>query len=77
MKTRDNVFTTAEFKANFLKILDELGPSGVIITKRGHAIAKVIPIASPDNTKLIGCMKGKITIKGDTFSTGRKWKAHS
>jgi len=67
----------AEFKAKCLKILDELEAGGILITKRGRPVARVIPAAEADNRKLIGSMKGKIEIHGDLFSTGIKWNAES
>jgi prevent-host-death family protein len=67
----------AEFKAKCLKILDELEAEGILITKRGRPVARVIPAVEADNKKLIGSMKGKIEIHGDLFSTGTKWNAES
>jgi prevent-host-death family protein len=67
----------AEFKAKCLRILDELGPDGIVITKRGRPVAKVLPAIAVDNQKLIGSMKGKIQIRGDIFSTGVQWNAES
>ena len=67
----------AEFKAKCLKILDELEAEGILITKRGRPVARVIPAVEADNKKLIGSMKGKIEIHGDLFSTGIKWNAES
>jgi prevent-host-death family protein len=66
-----------EFKARCLKILDELESQGIVITKRGQPVAKLTPIRVMDNSKLIGSMKGKVVIKGDIFSTGRRWNAQS
>ena len=63
----------AEFKAKCLRILDELEPEGIVITKRGRPVARVLPAMAVDNQKLIGSMKGKIQIKGDLFSTGVRW----
>ena len=67
----------AEFKAKCLKILDELEAEGIVITKWGRPVARVIPAVEADNKKLIGSMKGKIEIHGDLFSTGMKWNAES
>ncbi|MGH9445739.1 MAG: type II toxin-antitoxin system Phd/YefM family antitoxin [Terriglobia bacterium] len=69
--------SASEFKAKCLKILDELGPQGIVVTKRGHPVAKVLPIRRSNFDELYGCMKGKITGKGDIFSTGIKWNAQS
>lgn len=73
----EKIITASEFKAKCLKILDELNPPGIVISKRGHPIAKVIPIEPENNSKYIGSMKGKIKIKGDLLSTGTKWNAES
>jgi prevent-host-death family protein len=75
MKTKQKVLTATEFKAKCLRILENLGPRGVVITKRGRPVARVIPARPVDNSKLIGLMKGKVVIRGHIFSTGRKWDA--
>ena len=77
MATKEKTIAAAEFKARCLKILDELEPSGIVITKRGRPVAPVLPAVVADNQKLIGSMKGKIEIKGDIFSTGVGWDAES
>lgn len=62
----------AEFKAKCLAILDQLDAGGLVITKHGKPIARLIPIdrASAD---LIGCLQGRIQVKGDILSTGVVW----
>lgn len=63
-----------DFKQKCLSVLDNLDSEGVVITKRGKAIARVIPITA-DSARLIGIMKGRLTVKGDILSTGQKWDA--
>jgi antitoxin (DNA-binding transcriptional repressor) of toxin-antitoxin stability system len=75
MKIKGKALTATEFKAKCLRILDDLEPQGIIILKRGRPVAKVMPLSSRRNQKLIGRMRGKIVIKGDIFSTGAKWNA--
>ena len=77
MKTKEKTIPVSEFKAKCLRILDNLGPQGVIITKRGRAVARVIPAGLVDNSKLIGLMKDKVVIRGNIYSTGCKWDAQS
>jgi antitoxin (DNA-binding transcriptional repressor) of toxin-antitoxin stability system len=77
MATKEKSMPAAEFKSKCLRILDELEPEGLIITKRGRAVARVFPAVQLDNQKMIGSMKGKIQIKGDLFSTGVQWNAES
>jgi prevent-host-death family protein len=64
----------AKFKEQCLAILDRLGPGGIVITKHGKPVAKLLPVqrAAAD---LIGALRGRIRIKGDIKSTGLKWHA--
>jgi prevent-host-death family protein len=66
----------AKFKEQCLSILDRVGAEGVIITKRGKPVAKLIPIGA-ESGSLIGALKGRLTIKGDVLTTGAKWNAES
>ena len=66
----------SKFKEQCLALLEDLDPEGIVITKHGKPIARVIP-ASSDCADLIGSMKGKIKIHGNIFSTGTKWDAES
>ena len=77
MSVTQKTMPAAEFKAKCLKVLDELEAGGIVITKRGRPVARVIPAVETDNKKLIGSMKGKIEVTGDLFSTGVKWNAES
>ena len=64
------------FKAQCLSLLDNLGPEGIVITKRGKAVARVIPVTSAC-AALIGSMKGRIKVNGDILSTGIRCYAES
>ncbi len=75
MDPNATTMTVTEFKARCLRLVDELGPSGILLTKRGRPVARVLPAASRDNRDLIGAMKGSITIKGNLLSTGVRWHA--
>ncbi len=66
----------AQFKERCLAILDEVGPEGVVVTKHGKPVAKLIPIET-DSADLIGSLKDRIRVKGDLLSTGVKWHAES
>jgi prevent-host-death family protein len=66
----------AKFKAQCLAILDRVDADGIVITKHGKPVAKLIPIQA-DTAQLIGSFKGKIKIKGRILSTGVKWDAES
>lgn len=64
----------AKFKEQCLSLLDEVDSDGIVITKRGKPVAKLIPIAS-DSASLIGSLRGKLRIKGNILSTGARWDA--
>jgi antitoxin (DNA-binding transcriptional repressor) of toxin-antitoxin stability system len=66
----------SKFKEQCLALLDSLPPEGLVITKYGKPVARLIP-AGTDCRELIGSMKGKIQIHGDILSTGLRWDAQS
>jgi prevent-host-death family protein len=66
----------AKFKEQCLALLEQVDPDGIVITKRGKPIAKLIPLGT-DSASLIGSLRGKLRIKGDIISTGVKWHAES
>ena len=68
--------SATKFKEQCLALLEEVDPDGIIITKRGKPIAKLIPLGT-ESANLIGSLHGKLKIKGDIMSTGMKWHAES
>jgi prevent-host-death family protein len=64
----------AKFKEQCLALLDQLGPEGLIITKHGKPVAKLIPYER-QSASLIGSLAGKIGIRGDVLTTGTSWDA--
>jgi prevent-host-death family protein len=66
----------AQFKAKCLSLLDRVGPEGIVITKHGKPVAKLVPIGT-EPAALIGSLKGKLIIKGNILSTDIKWDAES
>lgn len=59
----------AKFKEQCLAIVDRLSPEGIIITKRGRPVARLLPIER-SSAELIGCLEGRIHVTGDIVSTG-------
>ena len=66
----------SEFRERCLALIDELPAEGVLITKRGRPIARLVPVRENDGD-LIGALAGRLRIKGDIFSTGEEWDAES
>jgi prevent-host-death family protein len=67
----------SEFKAKCLAILENIDPEGVVITKRGKPVAKLVPLRPATSGHLIGSMKGEWIVdpEDDLFSTGIRWEA--
>ncbi len=66
----------AKFKEQCLAILDRVDDEGIVITKRGKPVAKLIPIRA-ESARLIGSLKDKLKIKGNILTTGSRWDAQS
>jgi prevent-host-death family protein len=62
----------AQFKEHCLQILDELAPEGVVITKRGKPVARLVPFER-SGVQVIGTLKGKVRVLGDIMSTELEW----
>ena len=64
----------AKFKEQCLSIIDRLDPQGIVITKHGRPVARVLPIEHA-SAELVGSLRGRIRVTGDLLSTGVKWTA--
>ena len=65
MKTID----VAKFKEQCLPLLDHLDPDGLVVTKHGKPVARVLPCERRFVPR-IGTLRNKIRIHGDTLNTG-------
>ena len=73
------VIAAGEFKARCLQLMDEVLETGesITITKRGRAVAKLVPerTQSKPFRSLYGRLKGSVTIHGDIIGpTGVEWE---
>ena len=66
----------AKFKEQCLSLLDQLDDDGIIVTKHGKPVARVVRW-DRQNSDLIGCLRHKITVKGDILAAGQRWNANS
>jgi prevent-host-death family protein len=67
----------SELRDRLLSLVDQLPREGVLITRHGRPIAKLIPLASP-KADLIGSLPNIIVDPDDDlFSTGERWDAES
>jgi prevent-host-death family protein len=71
--------SAAAFKAECLKLMDEVAKTGqpIVITKHGRPVAQLAPIA-PRGGSLFGYMKDTVKIDGDIVAPiDEKWSALS
>ena len=64
----------AKFKEQCLALLDQLDADGLVVTKHGKPVARVVPYERGD-ADLIGSLRHKISITGDVFTSGLRWDA--
>jgi prevent-host-death family protein len=68
----------SKFKEQCLQLLDTVDQDGIIITKHGKPVARLLPISTTETDEdLIGILSGQVQIKGDILNTGLKWNAES
>lgn len=68
--------TVTEFHRHCLTLLDDLGTDGIVITRQGRPVARLLPMPQPA-ADLIGAMRGRIRIRDEILSTGVAWNAGS
>ena len=64
----------AKFKEQCLALLDQLDADGLVVTKHGKPVARVVPFDN-EGAELIGSLRHKMRIKGDVSTTGLRWDA--
>jgi antitoxin (DNA-binding transcriptional repressor) of toxin-antitoxin stability system len=63
----------SEFRQHCFEVVDALPVEGIVIKKRGRAIAKITPV-QPSCSDFIGTMPGLVTDpQDDLLSTGITW----
>lgn len=65
-----------DFKARCLDVLDHVPPQGLVVTRHGQPIARIIPYFQT-TAACIGSLQGRLNVAGDLFSTGESWQADS
>lgn len=64
----------AKFKERCLSLLDQLDAEGLVITKHGKPVARVVPY-DQEFADFIGSLRDKVVIQGDVMSTDVRWNA--
>jgi prevent-host-death family protein len=65
-----DTINAAAFKATCLALLDRVEKTGqpIRVTKRGKAVAQLVPVPPQGKRRLMGCMEGSAKIVGDIES---------
>ena len=67
-----NSIGAAKFKEQCLALLDSLDEEGLLITKHGKPVARLLRFESGESD-LIGSLSHKVKVTGDIYSTGLSW----
>ena len=60
-------------KERLLELIDPLDDEGLVVTKRGVPVARIVRRVGVDkgsSVNLIGYLEGKVEVLGDIYSTG-------
>jgi prevent-host-death family protein len=74
---RAEVIAATEFKARCLELMDRVAATGnpVVITKRGKAIARLVP-AEQRPRSIVGALRGRARIRGNIVAPiDVRWEA--
>ena len=72
------LIAAGKFKARCLGIMDDVkrNHETVTITKRGKAVARLVPVGEEPTKPAFGFLEGHVRIKGDIVApTGEEWNA--
>ena len=64
----------AKFKEQCLSLIDGPAPEGLVITRRGRPVARVLPYPE-DHASLIGSLRDRIRVRGENMAAGIRWDA--
>lgn len=64
----------AKFKEQCLALLDRLDADGLVVTKHGKPVARVLPYERRF-APLIGSLRDKVRVRGDLLTAGIRWNA--
>ena len=68
--------SVSEFRQRCLALMDDLPPEGILITRHGHPLAKLVPV-NQSCADLIGSASVLYDNEDALFSTGERWDAES
>lgn len=69
--------SVSDFRQQCLSLMDRLPAEGILITRHGHPVAKLVPVRPASCSELIGTLAILPDNHDDLFSTGERWDAES
>ncbi len=66
----------SEFREQCLSLVDDIPAEGIVITRHGRPVAKLVPVR-PAVSSLIGSVPILFDNGDDLLSTGERWDAES
>lgn len=69
--------SVSDFRQQCLTLVDRLPAEGILITRHGQPVAKVLPVRENSCADLIGSVPILLDNDDDLFSTGERWDAES
>jgi antitoxin (DNA-binding transcriptional repressor) of toxin-antitoxin stability system len=67
--------SVSDFRQKCLALIDRLPPEGLLITRHGHPVARLLPVRPASCADLIGSVPLLPNEVDDLFSTGERWEA--
>jgi antitoxin (DNA-binding transcriptional repressor) of toxin-antitoxin stability system len=67
--------SVSDFRQQCLALIDRLPQEGLLITRHGHPVARLLPVRTASCPDLIGSVPLLPNEVDDLFSTGERWEA--
>jgi prevent-host-death family protein len=66
--------SVSDFRQQCLTLMDQLPAEGILITRHGHPVARLLPVRPASCAELIGTLPILADETDDLFSTGDRWE---
>lgn len=69
--------SVSDFRQQCLTLMDQLPAEGILITRHGHPLARLLPVRPASCADLIGTIPLLRDEPDDLFETGERWDANA
>lgn len=67
--------SVSDFRQQCLTLMDQLPAEGILITRHGHPVARLLPVRPASCAELIGTVPILADETDDLFSTDEHWES--